>query len=231
MKLWSVFAILLVSFSAYGQKILIVATSADYRIDKPKDHSWGCYTPEVTSFLGVLYQSGFDLKNVDVVSPLGGPVPLAVDINFPKKFSIPDDLKAELIKKLKNSLAPGEVNANDYSGIYYSGGFSCLVDYPTSESIAAIASGIYERGGIIGAVCDGVSGITLIKLKSGKYLVEGRTVATNGGMTENALADRGAIISSGKTAVSDRLVTAKGVRAEYVAQEMMYLLKGSPLSK
>src|SRR5262245_53351411 len=65
----------------------------------------------------------------------------------------------------------------DYGVFFASAGHSALYDYPTAKGLQAIAADIWDRGGIIGAVCHGpviLPGI--IDSKTGKSIIEGKTV-------------------------------------------------------
>ncbi len=212
-----------------GKKILIVATSANNTISRPNDHTWGCYGPEVSDFYSKIYQAGFRIKDVDIVSPKGGSVPLAFNLHYSKKLPIPENEKKALEDKLKNSLTPMQVKPDDYNVIYYAGGFSCLVDYPDSNGIEAIAASIYEKGGIVSAVCDGICGLIPIKLHNNTHLIENKNITTNGYKSQNdrireRLAENGAIIGSPKVIVDRHIITARGVRPVAVATEVLKLL-------
>jgi putative intracellular protease/amidase len=114
-------------------------------------------------------------------------------------------------------------------------------DFPNNERLAQIAADIYERGGVVGAVCHGSAGLVDIKLSDGSYLIAGKSVAGFTNEEEAAvglsnvvpfllaskLSDRGATHTKADNfqthvVVSDRLVTgqnpasAKGVGVEMV---------------
>ena len=212
-----------------GKKILIVATNADYLLSKPNNNTWGCYAPEISDFYSTLYSYGFRVKDIDIVSVKGGKIPLAVDLHYPKKFNVPDDEKKLLQEKINNSLLPSQVKAEDYNTVYYAGGFSCLIDYPTSNSIGQITAAIYNNGGVVAAVCDGVSGLLPVKLDKDKFLVADKTITTNGFKNKKDSVTRelireGANISSEKIVTDGKLITAHGVMPITVAKEVLSLL-------
>jgi putative intracellular protease/amidase len=212
-----------------NKKILIVATSADNLVSKPEDHTWGCYAPEISDFYSTLYSYGFRAKDIDIVSPKGGKVPLAVNMHYPKKFNLPDDEKKALEEKVNNSLSPSQVKPEDYNVIYYSGGFSCLVDYSKTTDIGAIAASIYNNGGIVAAVCDGVAGLIPIKVDNSRFLVNTKTITTNGFKNKTdtvtkQLINEGAIISDEKIVTDGKLITARGVMPITVANQILSLL-------
>jgi putative intracellular protease/amidase len=209
-------------FAQTRKKILIVATSADNLINKPNNHTWGCYTPEITEFYARIYQAGYRIDDIDLVTSKGGVVPQAVGPSYPKKFILPEDEKKALEAKMQKALSPAQVVPERYGVIYYSGGFSCLVDYPNAEGIANIASAIYKQGGIVAAVCDGVCGLLPIKINE-QYIISGKNISSNGDL-KGRLRERGAIISDDKLSSDRGLITAKGVHPVSVAEEVLRLL-------
>ncbi|MFN4075111.1 MAG: DJ-1/PfpI family protein [Cloacibacterium sp.] len=71
-------------------------------------------------------------------------------------------------------MRPSEVNPDEYVGIFYAGGHGTMWDFPDNEKLAVIAQKIYEKNGIVSAVCHGPAGLVNIKLSNGKYLVDGK---------------------------------------------------------
>lgn len=90
-----------------------------------------------------------------------------------KTFWETPELKAltESTKKLS------DCSASDYDLIFFVGGFGTMWDFPFDSQLAKIAQDVYEKGGIVGAVCHGPIGLMNIKLSSGEYLVAGKEVA------------------------------------------------------
>ncbi len=78
--------------------------------------------------------------------------------------------------KISNTLKPSQVIPEDYIAIHFAGGYGTMWDFVDNDEIAAIASKIYENGGIVSAVCHGSSGLVNIKLSNGDYLVKGKKV-------------------------------------------------------
>lgn len=76
--------------------------------------------------------------------------------------------------KIQNTMRPSEVNPDEYVGIFYAGGHGTMWDFPDNEKLAVIAQKIYEKNGIVSAVCHGPAGLVNIKLSNGKYLVDGK---------------------------------------------------------
>jgi len=70
--------------------------------------------------------------------------------------------------------SPDGVKAADYSIVFFAGGHACLWDLPTATPLHKIAAEVYERGGVVGAVCHGPAVLGGLKLSNGDYLVKGK---------------------------------------------------------
>jgi putative intracellular protease/amidase len=118
-------------------------------------------------------------------------------------------------------------------------------DFPHNPKLAEITTTIYDRGGIVGAVCHGSAGLVNLQLSNGNYLVAGKKLScfTNEeeaavGLTdvvpfllESKLIERGATVEKAanfqkKVVTSDRLVTGQNpASAAGVGEGMVKLLK------
>ncbi|WP_228424432.1 type 1 glutamine amidotransferase domain-containing protein [Chryseobacterium geocarposphaerae] len=152
------------------KKILFVVTSHDKKGDTGQET--GYYLGEVSHPWEVLHKAGYE---IDFVSPKGGTPPVdGFDLKDPvnKEFWENKEYK----NKIDHSLQPSQVNPNDYSTIFYAGGHGAMWDFADNTELAAIASKIYENGGIVAGVCHGPAGLVNIKLNNGKYLVDGKKI-------------------------------------------------------
>lgn len=152
------------------KKILFVVTSQDKLGDTGK--STGYYLSEVSHPWAVLNEAGYE---IDFVSPQGGKAPVdGFDLNDPINKTFWEN--SEYKSKIENTLKPSDVIASDYVAIYYAGGHGTMWDFPNNSELAKVASDIYENGGVVGAVCHGPSALVNIKLKNGKYLIDGKRI-------------------------------------------------------
>jgi putative intracellular protease/amidase len=152
------------------KKILFVVTSHDKKGDTGQET--GYYLGEVSHPWEVLHKAGYE---IDFVSPKGGTPPVdGFDLKDPvnKEFWENKEYK----NKIDHSLQPSQVNPSDYSTIFYAGGHGAMWDFADNTELAAIASKIYENGGIVAGVCHGPAGLVNIKLNNGKYLVDGKKI-------------------------------------------------------
>jgi len=224
------------------QRILFVLTSHDRKgtADAADAAPSGFYLSEVTHPHAVLTAAGYA---VDFVSPKGGRTHVdGLDLDDPVNAAFWND--AALRRATETTLAPSQVDADAYAAIFYAGGHATMWDFPGNTELAAIAARIYERGGVVAAVCHGPAGLVNVKLPDGRYLVEGKEVSafTNEeeravGLADtvpfllaDALQERGArhvptANFLAQVVVSERLVTGQNpASAKGVAEAMLPLL-------
>ena len=108
-----------------------------------------------------------------IVSPKGGKSPLE-----PRALKWPlldASAKAWLANKsrmalLSNTARPDDIDPADYEVIYFTGGHAVMWDFPDSGGLQRITRAIWERGGIVSAVCHGYCGLLNTKLDGSKNL-------------------------------------------------------------
>jgi putative intracellular protease/amidase len=184
------------------------------------------------------------MSQVVYVSPQGGKAPMiGIDREDPINKAFLED--ANKVAKIENTLHPSQINPSEYAAIFYAGGHGTMWDFPDNPELAEITKTIYDRGGIIGAVCHGSAGLVNLKFANGNYLVAGKKLScfTNEeeaavGLTEvvpflleSKLIENGATIEKAanfqkKVVISDRLVTGQNpASASGVGEAMVKLLK------
>ncbi|SMC63634.1 type 1 glutamine amidotransferase domain-containing protein [Moheibacter sediminis] len=151
------------------EKILFVVTSHDTKGDTGE--KTGFYLGEASHPWEVLK----DDYEIDFVSPKGGKAPVdGFDLNDAVNKEFWEN--KEIQQKIANTMKPSDINSKDYVAIHYVGGHGAMWDFADNLELAKIASEIYEKNGIVSAVCHGPAGIVNIKLSDGKYLVDGKKV-------------------------------------------------------
>ncbi|MBE9043172.1 type 1 glutamine amidotransferase domain-containing protein [Pleurocapsales cyanobacterium LEGE 10410] len=223
------------------QKILIVVTNHDQL--GTTGRKTGFYLDEVAHPHAVFTQAGFE---VDFVSPTGEEAPID-----PKSYDLDDPLNRQFVEnetvmaQIEDTLSPQEIDPSEYSAVFFAGGHGVMWDLPDNQELAQITAAIYERGGIVGAVCHGPAGLVNVRLSDGSYLVAGKTLAAFTNEEEEAveltdqmpflletkLIKRGAQHTEAPNfqphvVVSDRLVTGQNpASATQTAEEMVELLQ------
>lgn len=200
----------------------------------------GAYLSEISHPRAVFAAAGYE---VELASTRGGEVPLdGVDRADPVNAAFLDD--AARLRELRESLPSTALDPSRYAAIFFAGGHGTMWDFPDAEGFAAAAATIYERGGVVGAVCHGPAGLVNVKLSTGAYLVAGKALTAFTNAEERAvnlhevvpfaletrLVERGARFEGAplwqeKVVVADRLVTGQNpASAAGVARAMVSLL-------
>jgi putative intracellular protease/amidase len=184
----------------------------------------GFYLSEATHPHHVFREAGYE---IDFLSPTGGLAPMdGLDV----KDAINDAFLADaaLVARTKSTTAIRAADAARYDAVFFSGGHGTMWDFPDDASVQAFARMVYERGGVVAAVCHGPAALVNIRLSDGRYLVAGKEVAAFTDEEEAAvnletvvpfalestLRERGAVFVESpnfqeRVAVSIRLVTGQ----------------------
>lgn len=155
------------------KKVLIVVTNHSTLGETDQEN--GTYSPEITHVVSVLNKNNVDY---DIASIKGGKAPLyGTDIEGDEENAkvLGDDA---FRNRINNTLPIANLSIEDYAGIFYPGGFGLLSDLAHDQSMGALASRVYDSGGILSAVCHGPAGFLPIKLSSGESLLS--TVSVTG---------------------------------------------------
>lgn len=155
------------------RRILIVVTNVDHYESDPS-HPTGLWLSELTHAHDLFAERGFEQT---LVSPLGGRSPLE-----PRSLTFPNYDKsakawhedAARMVLLEDTAHPEDLDASDYDAIYFTGGHGVMFDFPGSTGLQRITREIFERGGVVGAVCHGYCGLLETTLSDGTPLVSGR---------------------------------------------------------
>ncbi|MDD2135679.1 type 1 glutamine amidotransferase domain-containing protein [Pseudomonas kurunegalensis] len=155
-----------------SKKMLVVLTNtAKYKTLK---RATGLWLGEAVHFVEKVEKAGY---TVDYVSPQGGYVPID-----PHSLQMAPDLDWQwyddkrFMTRLGTTLSPGQVKDDEYGVIYYTGGHGVMYDFVDNPPLQELARKVYEKGGIVAAVCHGVVGLLNIKLSDNCLLLKGRKV-------------------------------------------------------
>ena len=224
-----------------NKRILFILTS--HASIGPGGKPTGAYLSEITHPFDELTKSG---ATIDFVSVQGGAAPLdGVDRKDPINAKYLDD--PTFMARLQTTAAPSEIDSGNYDAVFFAGGHGTMWDFRDATALARIAGAVYDRGGVVAAVCHGPAGLLGVTLANGRPLVEGKRVAAFTNDEERAvglaeivpflLAD--ALTAKGAThvpvanwqphvVVSERLVTGQNpASATGVARGVLELLSGT----
>jgi putative intracellular protease/amidase len=154
----------------------------------------------ITSYNGVIYPDGTKtglffteaLHPFEVLTQAGFEVDLATetgtygldDLSLTSQFLAGDDkavfenpehpFNVKLNTQLKKA---ADLKMDEYGLFFASAGHAALYDYPTARGLQSIAADVWDRGGIVTAVCHGpvlLPGV--IDAKTGKSIIAGKSV-------------------------------------------------------
>ncbi|GGB92080.1 type 1 glutamine amidotransferase domain-containing protein [Dyadobacter sediminis] len=148
-------------------KVLIACTN--HQVYPTKTGKTGLWLSELTHFYEKMAARRILM---DFVSPLGGEIPVDE-----RSLDLKDECNAKYWEdtvfrnKLSNSLTPSQVQPEDYRLIYFTGGHGALWDLTENKELQEITAKIYERNGMVSAVCHGVCGLLNVRLSDGSWLI------------------------------------------------------------
>jgi D-lactate dehydratase len=157
----------------------LIAISSYHGVIYPDGTKTGLFYTEALHPFEVFTQAGFDVDLASETGAFG-----LDDLSLTERFLAGDDkavyanaehpFNVKLNSQLKKA---ADLNAEDYGLFFGSAGHAALYDYPTARGLQAVAENIWERGGIVAAVCHGpvlLPGV--VDSGTGKSIIEGKTV-------------------------------------------------------
>ncbi|MCF2486805.1 type 1 glutamine amidotransferase domain-containing protein [Dyadobacter sp. CY347] len=153
-------------------KVLIVCTN--HETFPTKAGKTGLWLSELTYFYDVMSKRRVLM---DIVSPLGGKIPIDE-----RSLELKDECNAKYWEdaafrsKLDHSLSPAQVRSADYRLVYFAGGHGAMWDLAENTDLQNIVRDVYERNGMVSAVCHGVCGLLNVKLSDGSWLIQDKYV-------------------------------------------------------
>jgi putative intracellular protease/amidase len=160
------------------RKALIAITSYNGVI-YPDGTRTGLFFTEALHPFEVLTQAGFDVDLATETGTYG-----LDDLSLTSQFLAGDDkavfenpkhpFNVKLNAQLKKA---ADLKKGEYGLFFASAGHAALYDYPTAQGLQSIAADVWNRGGIVTAVCHGpvlLPGV--IDSKTGKSIIAGKTV-------------------------------------------------------
>ena len=121
---------------------------------------------------------------VDIASPEGGAVELDEysDPRHESGYSAQDLISLgfvnspNLAQRLETTPKLSDLNYDEYDAIVVVGGQSPMFTFPDNEDLQQALAHFYQSEKVTSALCHGVSALMNVKLASGSYLIEGKTI-------------------------------------------------------
>ena len=136
----------------------------------------GFFLREVAYPYSILNEKGHEIT---LCSPKGGKVsadPLSLDYGEDKtiiKFYENEKIK----EKLNSTHKPEDINSEDFKCIVFTGGHGTMWDFPENTALQQLTRKIYEKGGVVAAICHGPAIFSNLKLSDNSYLISGKKIS------------------------------------------------------
>ena len=157
----------------HGRRVALVVSNAD-RYPGTTVNA-GNNFPELAYAWHALRQAAY---TVDFVSPDGGAIALEA-INATDALQKRHLYDSDFMWALAHTRPAAHARAADYAGVLYAGGGAAIIGVPENAALQALAMGVYaQRGGVIGAICQGTEGLGNLKNGDGSYLVSGKVMTS-----------------------------------------------------
>lgn len=150
-------------------KVLMVVSS--YGVDQGETQP-GFEFDELAKAYLVFAANGL---SIDIASPKGGAVE-ADKYNPEKAYNAQFLADPDVVNKLNNTLNLSAVKSQHYNAIFVVGGKGAMFDFHNNQALQTLVADIYQRNGIVSAVCHGPAALVNVKLANGDYLVSGKRV-------------------------------------------------------
>lgn len=127
---------------------------------------------EISRAFWVFEAAGY---NVDIASPEGGAAPMVLDDDLvDADYAFLNEPRTR--QALEQTLRLDALDPADYAGVYVVGGKGAMFDLHGNPTLQNLIAHVYERGGVIAAVCHGPAALIGIELDGGETLLQGRRI-------------------------------------------------------
>lgn len=155
--------------AADPQRVLIVVANGAPDGERKSGYDIG----ELAQAHEIFERNGFA---VDIATPAGGNAHTE-KVETDKPYVAKLLSNRIVMSQLERSTAVGAVDASQYAAIFLIGGSAAMFDFPSHELLQRQIATIYERGGVVGAVCHGPAALVDVRLTNGHHLIAGKKVS------------------------------------------------------
>lgn len=156
------------------RKVLIILTSHATLGSTGKPT--GFYWEELAAPYWAFHDAG---HSVGIASVQGGmpPVDPGSDTEDTRTDAV-DRFKADETAKraLQDAPAVADVSVTEWDAVFLPGGHGTMWDFSQTPAVTDVVGRIWDRGGVVGAVCHGPAGLIGANILNGDPLVKGRAV-------------------------------------------------------
>lgn len=152
-----------------ARNVLFVLTSHEDLGDVRKT---GFHVNEAASMWTVFTSAGC---HVTLASVAGGKPPQdrRRDSEAAQAFLADDAIAAQLLA----TASVADIDLEGHDAVVYVGGHGAMWDFPGNDDVARVGAAMFERGGVVAAICHGPAALVDLTLSDGTHLVAGRKLA------------------------------------------------------
>jgi len=155
------------------KKALMIVTNHT-KFDDPKAAPTGLWISELVHAYDVFEESGID---IDIVSPTGGNV--LVDGRSLGRFVYDKASRRRyedpaFMAMLENTKSIADVDWSTYDVVFFAGGHGAMWDFAENQELHARTAEVFESGRIVSTVCHGAAVLPRVRLRNGKYMIDGK---------------------------------------------------------
>jgi putative intracellular protease/amidase len=165
----ALFAVLTIPVAAAEpQRVLLVVANGTPDGDRKSGYDLG----ELAQAHQIFEQNGFAM---DIATPAGGKA--YTEESETEKPSIAALLaNPAVMDQLERSIAVADVDPAHYAAVFIVGGSAAMFDFPSHDPLRRQIAKIYDRGGVVGAVCHGPAALVDVRLANGRRLIDGKRI-------------------------------------------------------
>jgi putative intracellular protease/amidase len=153
-------------------KVLIIVSNGN--AIGPNKRRTGTFLSEVAHPYAEFDKADFD---IDFAS-LSGDTPYLDALNLADDPNNLAFLTGKGWSDMQNANKLSDIEVSEYDAVFVPGGLAPMADMSEAPELKKVIAELYERGGIIGAVCHGPVALLNVKLSDGSYLVNGRNIVS-----------------------------------------------------
>jgi putative intracellular protease/amidase len=180
-----------------AERVLLVVSSAGTAEDPESGYEFD----ELTQAWWTFVDNGYD---VEIASPAGGE-PQSEEQNPEWSFNARFLADEAAVHAARNTTPLADIVADDYDAVFVIGGSGAAIDLPDNTDLQGLIADVYERGGVIGAVCHGPAALVNVTV-DGRPFLAGRRVTAFTNEEEALFGDK----EGARWSLEDRIVAERG---------------------
>ncbi|KAM9903275.1 hypothetical protein OXX69_007992 [Metschnikowia pulcherrima] len=123
----------------------------------------------------VLRKNGADITFVSETGTFGWDEhSLSADFLQGEDREVYENAEHPFMQAIKTIKKPSEIDASEYDLFFAAGGHGCLFDFPTATGLQAIFLAIWQKHGVVAAVCHGPCLFENARDSKGDYFLKGK---------------------------------------------------------